>query len=193
MAADVIQNLGLSSQEAANRLKIYGENITEKEKKNKVLPILWSQFNNPLTVILIIVTAVSYFLGDKINSTVIGIMLLVNATVGFWQEYKAYKSIEKLKKLINFKSKVIRNGKNVEIDTRLLVPGDIVLLHKGDKIPADIKVYKSLSATVNEANLTGESVPVEKETGDGLFAGTLMESGYCEGEVVKTGKDTELG
>ncbi len=202
---------GLSSSEAKKRLTEYGSNQLHAGKKLNPLKILLSQFQDVLIIILLIAAAVSFCLGvveegasTKESILIITIVVAI-AVVGFFNEYKAEKTVEALKQLVAFKARVRRDGKAVEVDTMDLVPGDIVTLEAGQKIPADIRILDSSQLEVNEASLTGESLPVSKTNqaltqelslGDQknmLFAGTFISGGSCTGLVVESGQKTELG
>ena len=155
---------GLTNEESQKRLKEFGRNEVTSEKKFRGAKIFFSQFNNGFIILLIVATILSYFLGEKINAIVILVMIFFTTLFGFFQEYKAEKIIQRLKKYITLKSKVLREGKIVEIDSRNLVVGDIVYLEQGDVVPADLKLIKIKGLSVDESALTGESFPVIKTT-----------------------------
>jgi potassium/sodium efflux P-type ATPase len=198
--------LGLTEEEVKQRLKKYGPNrIAEEEKINK-LKILLHQFTSPLIYILLIAGVVTILLKEYIDSGVIFAVVIINAIIGFVQEYKAEKSARALKKMVVPKARVIRDGKEKEVNSEELVPGDIVLLASGMKVPADIRLIHTIELKIDESMLTGESVPVEKITtpikqenlppGDQknmAFMGTIVVSGRAKGVVVKTGERTILG
>jgi Mg2+-importing ATPase len=195
---------GLNSSEAELRLSKYGKNELRTEERAVALKILLKQFASPLIIALIAISIVSFFTNDQIDALVIGFMLLFNAAIGFAQELKAHKSLQKLKSYISFQSKVKRDGKMLEIDSKFLVPGDIVLLNLGDRVSADIVLFEVNNLTVDESTLTGESLPIEKDikpsSGTGpqdvknaVFMGTLVQSGSAKGIVVATGRQTFLG
>jgi len=202
---------GLSAAEAEKRLKQYGLNEIKKEGARTVLGIALSQFQNPLIIILLVVVGVSFFTSEMTNGIVILVMLSINAVLGFVQEYKAHKSLEKLRKMISISSKVYREGKVFQLESEQLVPGDIVQLNKGDLVPADIRLLSAESLEINEAVLTGESVDVEKRADDSVlmrkwqvhsqpqeiknsvFQGTSVSAGSAKGVVIATGKATFLG
>ena len=196
---------GLSSAEIKSRIQKYGTN--EVKQFNTVSPIMifLRQFNNPLIIILIFVCVFSFFVNELLDATVILVMLLINAFLGYFQEVKAEKSLEKLKNLVVIKSKVVRDGKVEMIDSKDIVPGDVVILNMGDIVPADIRIIESKNLSVNESALTGESIPVEKKESDsqvesdlpqdidnGLFLGTSIATGYAKGIVVYTNNQTFL-
>lgn len=204
---------GLSDEEAKSRLEKYGQNKLTEKKRVSPFSIFINQFKNVLTIILlaaVLMMVFIYFFGGKeqsdlIEAGLILIIVLMITVLGFLQEYKAEKALESLKKLLAFKAKVKRSGNEIEIDVINLVPGDIVVLEEGLKIPADIRILESANLFTNEASLTGESTPIEKkvsvikenlQTGDlvnMLFAGTIITSGRGLGIVVRTGDNTEIG
>src|SRR3989344_568624 len=208
---------GLSKQEAATRLQKYGQNKLSEKKEISSFEIFIDQFKNLLVIILLAsaaLTFIVYIFGEKdrddlIEGGLILAIVIMIAVLGFIQEYRAEKAIEALKKLLAFKAKVIREGREKEIDTVDLVPGDLVVLEEGEKVPADIRVIDVASLQTNEASLTGESTPVNKiaEAMKGLpagelqvadqknmvFSGTQITSGRGLGVVVATGDHTQIG
>ena len=138
---------GLNSVEAARRSSTYGKNILKREKKISPLHIFLNQFIDPLVIILIIATIISFFLKEVLDAVVILVILILNAVFGFVQEYKAEKSIELLQKLSVTKTKVLRDGKEVLIDSTDLVPGDIVFFEEGDKVTADCRILEEFNLT----------------------------------------------
>jgi P-type Ca2+ transporter type 2C len=207
------QESGLTQAEAAKRLVSYGKNAITSKKKISPLALYLQQFKNTLTLILIaaaLLILFIYYFGEKEQSDLIeaglilAIVFMITLT-GFIQEYKAEKAIESLKKLLAFKAKVRRNGTEEEILVADLVPGDVVILEEGTKIPADMRLIEVYSLSVNEASLTGESVPANKasielegnkQLGDQknmAFSGTSVASGRAIGIVVRTGDRTEIG
>jgi P-type Ca2+ transporter type 2C len=207
---DAIQDLktsdkGLSDIEAKSRLDQYGPNEIKREKKVSPLKIFLRQFTNVLVLILIGAIAISYYTGSTVNALVIGAIVILNAVVGFIQEYRAEQSIEALKKMTALRATVVRDGKRKEIESSLLVPGDIVVLQEGDKIPADCRLLTCNSIEADESSLTGESVPVNKiidvlpeKTGladrkNMCFAGTSIVLGNGTAVVTETGLRTEVG
>jgi P-type Ca2+ transporter type 2C len=197
---------GLTNAEAAERLANFGPN--ELVERGLISPwrILWEQLTSTMVVILIIAAIVSAFLGDFKDAIAILAIVLVNAVLGFRQEYRAEQAMAALKKIAVPTVRVRREGHVHEISARELVPGDIVLLETGNLIPADCRLLESANLRVEEAALTGESVPVEKDAdfvatssvplGDRLnmvFMGTVVTYGRGLGLVVRTGMETELG
>lgn len=207
------QDSGLSDQEAAARLAMHGSNTLTSKKKISALSLYIQQYKNTLTLILIAAAFLILFIyhfgekdpSDLIEAGLILTIVFMITVLGFVQEYKAEKAIESLKKLLAFKAKVKRGGVEKEIDVSALVPGDIVILEEGVKVPADIRLLEVFSLRVNEASLTGESVPAGKEPaeisgnqqlGDQknmVFSGTAVASGRAIGVVVETGDKTEIG
>lgn len=208
---------GLSQREAEKRLVTYGYNELEKAKKRHPFFLLLDQFKNPLVIILLVALLISITIGlfstdehEKfeyfIDSVAISAIILFNALFGFIQEYKAEKSIEALKSMAAPYSTVFREKKKQRIEAKLLVPGDIILIEEGDKIPADARLLQSHMFRVDESTLTGESFPVAKEVnsqvplyatiGDrynSVFNGTTVTRGRAQAIIVHTGMQTEFG
>ncbi len=196
---------GLNSTEAAKRLEAYGPNVVAEERRASAWKIFWHQFQNILIIILLIATAISAGVGEWVDALLIFIIVIFCALLGFFQEYRAEKALEALKKMLAPACLIIREGKETLIPTKEVVPGDILLLESGVKVPADGRVVESASLQCNEAALTGESQPVEKTT-DALpaetrvedrrnmvYAGTIVTYGRGKIAVCSTGKQTELG
>jgi potassium/sodium efflux P-type ATPase len=197
---------GLSDSEIKERLLQFGPNKFIEEERISKLKILLHQFTSPLIYILLIAGVVTIFLKEHIDSGVIFAVVILNAIIGYIQEYKAEESVRALKKMVVPKAKVLREGKEKEINSEELVPGDIVLLASGVRVPADLKLFKTIELRVEEAMLTGESLPAEKikspikeanlTPGDQknmAFMGTIVVSGRAKGVVVETGHSTILG
>lgn len=153
---------GLTTHQAKKLLEKYGLNEIKEEKKFTLIKAFISQFNNFLIILLIGASIISFFIGETLDAIFIIIIVILNAFFGLYQEYQAEKSLQSLKKMTQTMVRVIRDGKEQEIDSRYLVPGDIVYLEEGTKIPADGEVIESMNLEVNEAMLTGESLPVAK-------------------------------
>lgn len=198
--------IGLSAPEVKKRLDKVGLNRLEEKKGRTPWDMFVGQFKNVLVLILLIAALVSFILGEVSDAIVIAIILILNATLGVVQEYKAEKSLAALKKMVAPAALVIRDGRQTRIEAAQLVPGDIVLLESGDRIPADLRLYRVTNLKIQEAVLTGESVPVEKKSelidkedvslGDRnnlAFMGTAVISGRGRGIVVATGMETEMG
>jgi len=206
---EVMKNLetsekGLDHEEADLRLKEYGLNRISTKKRRTNLIIFLEQFKSFLAILLIFAIIISLFLNMYLNAAAIGFIIILNALLGFYQEYKAEKAIEELKKMIVSKVTVIREGEHHEISTDKIVPGDIVLLEDGNRVPADIRLMEVSNLKTDESMLTGESAPVIKDVkpiGDVqmpdrnnmVFMGTLVEYGRGKGIVVSTGMRTEMG
>jgi len=196
---------GLSESEQKKRLEESGPNKIEEKRKFSILKILLSQFLSPLMYVLFIAAIASLLIREFTDAIVIGIAVLINVIVGFIQEFRAERAIESLKKYEVSFCEVRRDGKNLKIESEKLVPGDIVLLAAGARIPADIRITNAIDFSVEEAILTGESkaikkvsdvLPGELVVGDRInmaHSGTYVVSGKAEGIVVETGKNTEIG
>ncbi|MGB9911537.1 MAG: cation-translocating P-type ATPase [Microgenomates group bacterium] len=193
---------GLTSLEAQKLLKEYGLNELQLKKEISPLKIFLSQFTSPLIYVLVLAGIVTIFLKDYADAIVIFLAVLINTLLGFYQEYRAQKTLSTLKSLLAPKAKVIREGKQKEIDAKEIVPGDLVVLTIGDKVPADGVLIEATDLTINEAILTGESVPVKKtslnqslvsDKKNLVFAGTIVVSGIGKMRVIKTGRETEIG
>jgi Ca2+-transporting ATPase len=206
---DVMKNLetgekGLNSDDADLRLKEYGLNkISTKHKRTNIM-IFLEQFKSILVILLIFAMIVSIFLGLYVEALTIGLIIILNSFLGFYQEYKAEKAIEELKKLVTSRVIVIRDGEHHEISAERVVPGDIVLLEEGNRVPADMRLMEISNLKVDESVLTGESVPVSKDIKpignlqvpdrkNMVFMGTLICYGRGKGVVVSTGMTTEMG
>ena len=208
---EVFRNLissheGLSDTEAANRLSKYGPNKLAEQEQISKLRILIHQFTSPLIYILLIASLVTFLLAEYIDMSVILTVVVLNAVIGYLQEYKAEQSVRSLKQMVVPRARILRDGKEREINSEELVPGDVVLLTSGTKVPADLRLFHTLELRLEEAMLTGESVPAEKKSqplqstnltlGDQFnmaFMGTIVVSGRGKGIVVNTGTTTILG
>lgn len=198
-------NHGLDSKKSTSRLDKYGLNRLKKTRKFHALKIFLDQFKSFLIIVLIFAAVVSFFMESKIDAIVIMSIILLNSILGFYQEYRAERAIDELRKMMVPKATVLRNGKVVEINSEKLVPGDIIILNEGDRIMADARIITSDGIKINEAALTGESVSIAKFThrlqatiplGDRknmVFQGTEVVSGSAKAVVVSTGMNTELG
>lgn len=209
--SEVIEELrsslqGLSSDEAARRLKEYGHNELEEKKKKTPFMMFLDQFKDFMIMILIAAAIVSGFIGELFDTLAIIVIVIINAIIGFIQEYRAEKAMEALKKMAAPAALALRDAKPVNIPASDLVPGDVVLLEAGRIAPADIRLTESAQLKVEESSLTGESVPVDKTTetlkessiplGDRrnmVYKGTTVSYGRGSGVVVSTGMETEIG
>lgn len=187
---------GLTKAEAEKRLKTYGLNQLENKKKISPIKIFLSQFNDFIVWVLIAATIISGVMGEKADAITILIIVIMNSILGFIQEYKTEKSLEALKKLAAPTSKVIRDGKLEVVNAEFLVPGDLVILESGDRVPADGMIVQNTEVMVDESLLTGESVGVTKTSRDKenqLFMGTVILTGRTMARVTETGMKTEMG
>lgn len=197
---------GLTAEEAAKRLEQYGPNALKEKKRQTLLQKVLAQFKDVMVLILIAASVVSAALGEYIDASVIIAIVVINAILGVVQEGRAEKAIEALKKMTSPQARVLRGGEQRLIAAAELVPGDVVLLEAGDVVPADLRLFESQSLKAEEASLTGESVPVEKDAlallpektalGDRenmVFMGTALTYGKGRGLVTGTGSGTEIG
>ncbi len=196
---------GLSQQEATNRLSRYGKNELKKTKRISIIKLILVQFADPLVIILLAAVVISFMIGEGKDAIAILAIVIINAIIGFSQEYKAEKEIELLKKLGSQKAVVIRNGKKEEIDAKNLVVGDIIIISAGDKIPSDSRLIEVNSLKIDESSLTGESTTVEKtiealqkeaqvaDQKNMVFSGTIAKEGTAKAVVVSIGMQTEIG
>ena len=196
---------GLSIQEAARRLEQFGPNQLEEERPTPGIVLLARQFRSPLIYILVAATGVTVLLEEYIDAAVIAAVLALNAIIGFTQERKAEGAVRALMQLVVPHARVVRAGQDWEIDSRELVPGDVVLLEPGARVPADLRLTATNSLQVDESLLTGESLPVAKRirpVGDRVpladrasmaYTGSVVTSGRGRGVIVATGANTELG
>jgi Ca2+-transporting ATPase len=196
---------GLAGAEARRRLEKFGPNVVRARRGTPAWLKFLQQFNQPLVYILLLAVGVTAFLGEWLDSSVIFGVVFVNAIVGFLQENKAEKAIEALARMVVTETSVRRDGRQQRVRSESLVPGDVVLLKSGNRVPADLRLFHARGLQVDESALTGESVPVHKHT-DPLaletiladrknlaFAGTLVTAGHGEGVVWATGDKTETG
>lgn len=185
--------VGLTEKEAEKKLEKYGFNELKEKRKVTPFKVLLRQFTNFIIYVLFAAAAISFFIGEILSFWVILFIIGFVILLGFIQEYKAEKTMEALKKIVQPTTKVLRNGKVREIPTKEVVPGDILLLETGDKIPADAKIFEVIGLKVDESPLTGESIAVEKKESDLIFAGTQIVNGKCKALVTATGMQTKLG
>jgi H+-transporting ATPase len=183
---------GLSAEEASKRLKDYGYNEIAEKKASPFLKFL-TYFWGPIPWMIEIAAILSAVVHHWADFGIIVFMLLINAAVGFWQEYKADNAIELLKKKLALNSRVLRDGEWKVIPARELVPGDLIRIRLGDIIPADVKLVKGDYALVDEAALTGESLPVEKHAEDSAYGGSIIKQGEMDALVIGTGMNSFFG
>jgi P-type Ca2+ transporter type 2C len=187
---------GLSDAEVIRLRKKFGENSLPVKGEVSLFSIWFSQFKSPLVYILVLVSLVSLFFKEYTNAILIGVVIAINAVMGFFQEFSAQKTLKALRKVLKPTAFVIREGIGKEVEVRELVPGDIVLLSPGDRIPADGKLLESINFLANESILTGEEEAVAKSQDADkniLFMGTIVLAGKGVMEVQKTGLETEIG
>lgn len=196
---------GLSADEAKKRFDKHGPNLIQKVKKESALKLLWRQINNPLIWVLIGSSLIAVLLGKITDGLVVLSVVVINTIIGFIQEYKAGKAIEALSEMVPENATVHRDGRKISIPVSEIVPGDVAELEAGDRVPADMRLLKQKNLSVEEAALTGESVPSQKSIrqvdadaslGDRksmVYSGTMVVSGTGTAIVVATGMETELG
>jgi Ca2+-transporting ATPase len=197
---------GLTSQEAQKRLEEVGPNVLAAEEKINIFSIMLHQFKSPLIYVLLVAALVTFFLQEYIDMAVILTVVVLNAVIGFIQEVKAEQGVRSLKKMVQVKARVLRDRHEKELAASQLVPGDVVYLAAGMRVPADLRLIHELDLRVDESMLTGESLPAEKRTerlieqnltpGDMkniAFMGTAVVYGRGRGVVVETGRRTVIG
>jgi potassium/sodium efflux P-type ATPase len=204
-ALEVSPEEGLGTEEAGARLREVGKNVLQHSSREGILKLLWRQIDDPLIYVLLAAAALALALGESVDAAVVLAVVIVNTLIGFIQEYQAGKEIEALATLVPDEASVLRDGRRVSITAPEVVPGDILLLGSGDKIPADARLLKSRGLQADEAALSGESVPVDKrvdpveesapvaERASMVHGGTLVTSGQVTAVVTATGQQTELG
>ena len=201
-----VEDRGLTSAEAKRRLEQYGPNQLKEAPRPTFLQMLWEQLNNFVVILLIVASLVSGLLGDYVEAAAIMAIVVLNAVLGIVQERRAEEALAALKKLAAPDAQIVRDGKRVSIPSYELVPGDIVFLETGNFVPADIRLLEAVNLRVEEASLTGESLPVQKNAATILdknvplgdrkntaFMGTLISFGRGRGVVTSTGMRTQLG
>jgi len=196
---------GLTREEAANRLVRFGPNVLPSNARHGPVVQFLLQFNSPLIYVLLAATAVTITIGHTVDAAVIMGVVLVNAAVGFMQERHAGQALEALEEFTRTQSTVVRDGQSIRMDSRNLVPGDVVLLEAGEKVPADLRLVSARELRIDESALTGESAPVDKldallpaatslgDRSNMAYSSTLVTSGSGRGLVVGTGVETEIG
>lgn len=189
---------GLSSAEASKRLLQYGPNTIYRRKRLRPVVAFLLKFNSPLLIILIVASVVSFFLGERTNSVIILLMVLLSAILDFVNSYRSERAVSRLISRVATTATVLRNGKTQEIDFSLIVPGDVIFLSAGDVVPADAEIIEAEDFFINQATLTGESFPVEKRPGTAseeaiIFMGTSVVTGTATAVVHVTGPMTEFG
>ncbi|MEK7118190.1 MAG: cation-transporting P-type ATPase, partial [Patescibacteria group bacterium] len=210
-ANDIGRNLnsdfekGFSIALVLEQRKIHGENVLPEGKKKRWWMLLLGQFKNTLVIILLIAAGLTFSIGEYLDTTVITIAVLINVLISFWQEYRSNTIFERLLALVRIVATVKRGGAWVEVNSSELVPGDIILLKAGEKVPADARIVKQNHLACVEALLTGESAPVKKsadilpedtalaDRSNMVYTGTTIEEGGGTALVVATGAHTEIG
>ena len=201
-----VQDEGLSSEEVERRLQIYGPNQLKEAPRPGFLALLWGQLNNFVVILLIVASVISALLGDYVEAAAIMAIVVLNSVLGIVQEQRAEQALAALKKLASPDARVLRDGEHTSVPAYNLVPGDIVFLEAGNFIPADLRLLEAVNLRVEEASLTGESLPVQKNAATVLeknvplgdrkntaFMGTLVNYGRGRGVVTSTGMRTQLG
>ncbi|MEN6519860.1 MAG: magnesium-translocating P-type ATPase [Armatimonadota bacterium] len=196
---------GLSSDEAKDRLALYGSNLLKPRRRSSSIPLFLAQFKSPIIIILLFAAGLSAFLRNLSDALIISIIILFSGLLGFLQERGAMNAVDRLLTLVRIKTTVLRDNNQLEIPIDEIVPGDVVILIAGAAVPGDCAIIESKDLFVNEATLTGETYPVEKSPGvlpvetplgtrtNSLFMGTHVVSGSATALVVRTGKKTEFG
>lgn len=196
---------GLTAEDAQTRLKRYGPNRIREQPPPRAIVVFLRQFSSTFILILVVAAVVTLALGELLDTALIAVALLLNAVIGFHEERRAADAVQALMQLQVPHCRVVRDGQEWEIDSRDVVPGDVVLLESGSRVPADIRLSAVNSLTIDESLLTGESLPVTKATApvqenagaadrhSMAFTGTIVANGRGRGYVVATGDDTELG
>jgi len=184
---------GLSGAEAAELLRQHGPNQLVEKKPKPLWRRYLEQFKDTMVIVLIIAAAISAALGETVDAILIAIIVLMQGTLGFLEEYKAGQAFSALRKLVAQTARVVRDREVSLLDVRLIVPGDLILLEAGDRVPADGTVIGSSALAADESTLTGESVPVQKGEKDKLFMGTIIVSGKGAMVAKATGMATEIG
>ena len=209
--AEVVKRLasnpeeGLNLSEASDRLQKYGPNRLPEGRKRSAFTRFFAQFKNILVYVLLAAGFTKLMLGLWVDAGIIFAVVVLNALLGFIQEGKAEKALDSIRNMLSAEARTMRSGETRMIPAEQLVPGDVVLLESGDKIPADLRLVDAKNLRTEEAALTGESVPAEKtvdavpvnatvgDRGSMAFSGTMVVSGRATGVVVATGNETELG
>jgi len=201
-----VHDTGVTAEEAAERLQRFGPNQLEEAKPSGFLAMLWEQLNNFVVLLLIGASAVSALLGEWVDAGAILTIVVLNTVLGIVQERRAEQALAALKRLAAPEAHVLRDGRRTVIPARELVPGDIVFLEAGNYVPADVRLTEAVNLRIEEASLTGESLPVQKNSASVLernvplgdrkntaFMGTLVSFGRGRGVVTSTGMNTQLG
>lgn len=183
---------GLTSEEAASRLGHYGKNVLEEKRASPLVKLL-SHFWGPIPWMIEVAAMLSVFVGRWVEFAIIVVLLLINAGVAFWQEFKADNAIALLKQKLALRARVLRNGRWQDIAASDLVPGDIIFVRLGNIIPADARLLDGDYLSVDQSALTGESLPVDKKPGDVAYSGSIAKMGEMTAQVTATGMNTYFG
>ncbi|UCC77288.1 MAG: cation-translocating P-type ATPase [Anaerolineales bacterium] len=196
---------GLGEQEAQKRLQHCGPNALQEEEGLKIPKLILDQFKDAFVIMLLVAAALSYIVGEPLDAVMIGIIVLLSAAIGFIQEYRSEKALEAMRKLTAPTARVLRGSEEKTIPCREVVPGDVIILEAGDRVPADARLFEAVSLKMDEAPLTGESTPVEKSLGvldrvmpvgdrkNMIFMGTHAVYGRGRALITSTGMNTEFG
>ena len=197
---------GLSSKDAKLRILKYGKNEVKEKRSLLLLRIIFSALFSPISIVLFLAAGASFLLGDIMSSSIILALILISAGINSFQEYRSGKAVEKLQKLVSYTCCVLRDGKLVRLDVRELVPGDVVYLSPGDRVPADLRIFDSQGIQIDESLVTGEYYPVSKATRAIMkkdpipqemeniaFTGSIVKGGNAFGMAIATGKSNFIG
>ncbi len=186
---------GLSAEEVAKRQLEFGPNALLRVRRTSALRVLLRQFTGLLVVILLIAAIIAFILQEPVDTAAILLVVVLNGVLGFVQEWRAENAIEALRNMLAATARVVRDGREQAVDARALVPGDLVIVEAGDRVPADLELMVAMQLRIDESVLTGESLPVEKSVARAskLFMGTSVVAGRAEGQVQATGMRTEFG
>src|SRR3972149_1950135 len=200
-----VDQQGLGSEEVKRRLEEFGYNELKEKKRVTPLQIFLRQFKDIFVIMLLVATAISLLIGETVDALTIAVIVILNSVVGFIQEYRSEKAMEAMKKLTAPKARVLRDGGEVVIPGREIVPGEIVLLEAGDRVPADGRLLEVVDLKADEAVLTGESTDVTKDLGvvreetpvadrkNSVFMATHLSYGRGKAVITSTGMSTEFG
>lgn len=183
----------MTNKEAQALLSRFGRNELIQQSKITPVTLFLRQFQSPLVIVLLIAAGASALLGDFLEGGLILSIVILNALLGFAQEFKAEKALLALKRMAVSRVRVERDGNQQEIDSTLLVPGDVIFLEEGNKVPADCQILESMHLKINESSLTGESMPVEKQLDETVYLGTVVARGRVTAQVTVTGMQTKFG
>jgi len=196
---------GLTTEQVTARFARYGKNIVGSRAKSSLLQLVWNQAKNPLVLLLVAASVLSFGLGKTHEGVFVLAAIVVNVALGFWQEYKADNAVQHLEQYLTQQTRVVRNGNTESVAAEQLVPGDYILFRAGDRIAADVRIVSATDLEVDESILTGESLPVQKSLGileddttladrtNMLWGGTVITDGQATGIVVATADETALG